>query len=107
MGAGDPWLLVQHVAFEGPGAIALAVDRRGRATSRSCGWTVVTPSHPPEAVGDVAGLVVMGGPMSVHDDVALAGRRARPPPRAVEAGRPVLGVCLGAQQLAAALGAPR
>ena len=35
---------------------------------------------PPDAVGDVAGLIVMGGPMSVHDDLAVAGRRARPAP---------------------------
>ena len=41
MGAGDPWLLVQHVAYEGPGAIALAVLRMisaansGRLPTRS------------------------------------------------------------------------
>ena len=29
MGAGDPWLVVQHVAFEGPGAIAVAVTDAG------------------------------------------------------------------------------
>ena len=30
MGAGEPWLLVQHVAFEGPGAIAQAITDAGR-----------------------------------------------------------------------------
>ena len=59
----------------------------------------------PAAVTDMAGLVVMGGPMSVHEDLSwLADERALLR-AAVEAGRPVLGVCLGAQQLAAALGA--
>ena len=29
MGTGDPWLLVQHVAFEGPGAIAGAIADTG------------------------------------------------------------------------------
>ena len=44
--------------------------------------------------------------MSVHDDLGwLADERALLR-AAVESGRPVLGVCLGAQQLAAALGAP-
>jgi len=43
--------------------------------------------------------------MSVYDDLAwLADERAMLR-QAVEAGLPVLGVCLGAQQLAAALGA--
>ena len=29
MSAGDPWLLLQHVAFEGPGAIASAISDTG------------------------------------------------------------------------------
>jgi GMP synthase-like glutamine amidotransferase len=104
MGGGDPWLLVQHVAFEGPGAIAEAIIETG------ADLTVLRMDRgdalpPPGAVVDAAGLVVMGGPMSVHDDLAwLAGERALLR-AAVDAGRPVLGVCLGAQQLATALGA--
>ena len=104
MGAGDPWLLVQHVAHEGPGAIAGAIADAG------ADLTILRMDRgdalpPPGAMADVAGLVVMGGPMSVHDDLEwLAGERTLLR-AAVEAGRPVLGVCLGAQQLAAALGA--
>jgi GMP synthase (glutamine-hydrolysing) len=104
VGPGDPWLLVQHVAFESPGAIADALTDAGADV------TVLRPDRgeaipPPDAVGDVSGLVVMGGPMSVHDDLPwLVDERALLR-RAVEAGRPVLGVCLGAQQLAAAMGA--
>jgi GMP synthase (glutamine-hydrolysing) len=104
MGAGDPWLLVQHVAFEGPGAIAVAVRDSGAdlAVVRVDRGDAIPP---PAAVADTAGLVVMGGPMGVHDDLAwLADERALLR-EAVEAGRPVLGVCLGAQQLAAACGA--
>ena len=103
-GDGDPWLLIQHVTFEGPGAIALAV------TDSGADLTVVRVDRgdaipPPAAVADTAGLVVMGGPMGVHDDVGwLADERALLR-GAIEAGLPVLGVCLGAQQLAAALGA--
>ncbi len=104
MGVGDPWLLVQHVAFEGPGAIATAVrDAGAELTILRVDRGDTLPS--PDALTDVAGLVVMGGPMSVHDDLVwLAAERALLR-AAVEAGRPVLGVCLGAQQLAAALGA--
>ena len=104
MGTGDPWLLVQHVAFEGPGAIAGAIaDTGADLTVLRMDRNDTLPS--PAAMTDVAGLVVMGGPMSVHDDLPwLADERALLR-AAVEAGRPVLGVCLGAQQLAAALGA--
>src|SRR5580704_10687212 len=104
MGRGDPWLLVQHVAFEGPGAIAsVLIDAGTDLTVLRIDRGDAIPS--PEAVGDVAGLVVMGGPMSVHDDAPwLVDERALLR-QAVEAGRPVLGVSLGAQQLAAALGA--
>ena len=105
MDTGQSWLLVQHVAFEGPGAIAQAVAEAGGAL------TVLRMDRGdllplPAVFAEVAGLVVMGGPMSVHDDLSwLADERALLR-AAVEDGRPVLGVCLGAQQLAAALGAP-
>jgi GMP synthase-like glutamine amidotransferase len=103
MGTGDPWLLVQHVTFEGPGAIAGAIADTGvDLTVLRMDRDDTLPS--PAAMADVAGLVVMGGPMSVHEDLPwLADERALLR-AAVDAGRPVLGVCLGAQQLAAALG---
>jgi GMP synthase (glutamine-hydrolysing) len=102
---GQPWLLVQHVAFEGPGAIAQAIAEAGGAL------TVLRMDRGdllplPAVFAEVAGLVVMGGPMSVHDDLAWLAEERALLRRAVEAGLPVLGVCLGAQQLAAALGAP-
>jgi GMP synthase (glutamine-hydrolysing) len=53
----------------------------------------------------LAGLVVMGGPMSVHDEgLAWLHDERLLMKAAVDAALPVLGVCLGAQQLAAALG---
>jgi GMP synthase-like glutamine amidotransferase len=105
MGSGDPWLLVQHVSFEGPGAIAGAISDTG------ADLTVLRMDRdealpPAAAMADVAGLVVMGGPMSVHDDLPWLTEERTLLRAAVEVGRPVLGVCLGAQQLAAALGAP-
>jgi len=53
-------------------------------------------------------LVVMGGPMNVYEDVNhpwLAPEKAYLD-QAIACGRPVLGVCLGAQLLAERLGAP-
>lgn len=59
----------------------------------------------PDTVTAIAGLVVLGGPMGVHDDLSWLEQERALLRAAVAAGRPVLGVCLGAQQLAAALGA--
>jgi GMP synthase-like glutamine amidotransferase len=59
------------------------------------------------AVTDLGGVVAMGGPMGVADGAVypwLAGERALLA-IAVARSLPVLGVCLGSQQLAAALGA--
>jgi len=105
VGSDAPWLLVQHVSFEGPGAIAQALAVAGaEPTVVRIDRGDALPSS--AALREAAGLVVMGGPMSVHDDLAwLADERALLR-EAVEADLPVLGVCLGAQQLAAALGAP-
>jgi GMP synthase-like glutamine amidotransferase len=97
-------MLLQHVSYEGPGAIALAVRDGGGALDVArvdCGEAVPAPS----AVADMAGLVVMGGPMGVHDGHAWLSDERALLRAAVEAGLPVLGVCLGAQQLAAATGA--
>jgi len=59
------------------------------------------------SMGDIDFLVVMGGPMSVNDEDEfpwLAQEKAFVR-AAVESGTPVLGVCLGAQLIASALGA--
>jgi GMP synthase-like glutamine amidotransferase len=98
------WVLLQHVSHEGPGAIAPAIRETGadlQLVRLDNGDAVPSPDDVPA----IAGLVVMGGPMGVHDDLPwLAPERALLR-AAVAAGHPVLGVCLGAQQLAAALGA--
>jgi GMP synthase-like glutamine amidotransferase len=96
------WWCLQHDAEEGPGAVAGALARRGTALR------VVRPDlgEPLPTAPDVAGLVVLGGSMHALDDAGhphLAAERALLA-AVVAAGRPVLGVCLGAQLLAAALG---
>jgi GMP synthase (glutamine-hydrolysing) len=104
MGSGDPWLLVQHVAYEGPGLIALALSDSG-AQQQIVRVDQGDAIPPPAALADVAGLVVMGGPMGVHDAHGWLADERILLRAAVEDALPVLGVCLGAQQLAAALGA--
>jgi GMP synthase-like glutamine amidotransferase len=97
------WVALQHVSYEGPGLIAEAASRRGLEL-RLCHPYRGEPLPSPE---ELDGLVVMGGPMGVHDTVEhphLA-REVELIAAIVHAGRPVLGVCLGAQLLAHALGA--
>jgi GMP synthase (glutamine-hydrolysing) len=91
------------VAHEGPGTIARVLADSGVDVA----VTRIDLSEPLPDLAGLGGLVVMGGPMGVHDEDdhpwliperALVGD-------AVDGGMPVLGVCLGSQQLAAALGA--
>ncbi|HEU4738341.1 MAG TPA: type 1 glutamine amidotransferase [Solirubrobacterales bacterium] len=93
-------LAVQHVPWEGPHRI---LDACGGLRVRT-----VKPlaGQPLPAHEEVAGAVFMGGPMNV-DEVerfpALAAEREWLA-GAMERGMPVLGICLGAQLLARALG---
>jgi GMP synthase-like glutamine amidotransferase len=103
VGSGTPWVVLQHVPYEGPGGIAVAVADSGADLSvvRLDQGEGVPES---DAVAAMSGLVVMGGPMGVHDDLPWLEPERALIRSAVEAELPVLGVCLGAQQLAAALG---
>lgn len=96
------WL--QHVPFEGLGRIGDWFIERG---VRPVGHRLFAGDPLPDP-GAVDALVVMGGPMSVNDGNRLPwlDDERRFVAETLEAGRPVLGVCLGAQMIAAALGAP-
>ncbi len=61
----------------------------------------------PETMDDHAGTVIFGGPMSANDDDKLDFIRTELEwiPTALDSGKPFLGICLGAQMLAKALGA--
>jgi len=96
-----PWAILQHVAHEGPGSI-------GRALAEHGADVVVVRLDLGESLpsaGALSGVVAMGGPMGAHDDPAWLGPERELLRDAVDRDLPVLGVCLGAQQLAAALGA--
>jgi GMP synthase (glutamine-hydrolysing) len=57
------------------------------------------------SLGDVAGMIFLGGSMSVNEDHAYLRRELGLIDQGLAAGLPMLGICLGAQLLAKALGA--
>ncbi len=97
------WGIVQHVGWEGPGLIAAEMERRGM------GYRVYRMDLGEAVPGaeELDGVVVMGGPMGVYEGERHAYLREeiRLLAEMVAGEKPVLGVCLGAQLLAAALGA--
>ncbi|WP_307802490.1 type 1 glutamine amidotransferase [Cellulomonas fengjieae] len=96
-----PVLVITHAPHEGPGLIAPGLDAPLRVRT----VLDLEDARLPR-LDEVSGVVVMGGPMDA-DDVpghpGLAAERALLA-AAVDADVPVLGVCLGMQLLALALG---
>lgn len=99
-------LAVQHVPFEDLGTLEPVLRSRGYAiTTLDATVEPVTP----EAFLEPDLLVVLGGPVGVYDAPTypfLAAERDALAARVADPTRPTLGICLGAQLLAAALGAP-
>lgn len=95
------WL--QHVAFEGLGSIEPWAAAKGHELS----VTRLYVADPLPVVSDFDWLIVMGGPMGVGDEAAFPwlANEKRLLREALAAGKTVLGICLGAQLLAGALGA--
>lgn len=91
-----------HVPFEGPEAISDWVAERGHELK----LTKTYEGDPMPSPTDFDLLVVMGGPMSVHDEAAHLWLRPEKELVAgcLAAGRYVLGICLGSQILAECLG---
>lgn len=94
---------LQHVPFEGLGSIAAWVVEEGHRVT-ACRLYAGEPLPDPALV-DL--LVVLGGPMSVHDQQLhpWLGEEKRFLEEALRQSIPILGICLGAQLLATVLGA--
>ncbi len=92
----------QHVPFEDLAEIGVWAEDKGFAVSH----TRFFAGELPPSVDDVDWLVVMGGPMGVHDDFMYPwlGAEKEFIGRAVAAGKVVIGVCLGAQLMSHVLG---
>jgi GMP synthase (glutamine-hydrolysing) len=91
-------LCLQHVPFEGPGVFEQALGDLGFALTRRLVPVEDLPTNLPDF------LLVMGGPMSANDPDAWIADELAFIRRTVEAGVPFLGICLGSQLLAKAMG---
>ena len=95
--------VLQHVEFEGPAAVAdWAAGRDVPLRIFPLYRDATLP-----ALTDFDMLAVMGGPMSANDEARLEwlGPETALVREAIAAGKMVLGICLGAQIIAKALGA--
>jgi GMP synthase-like glutamine amidotransferase len=94
---------LQHEPYEDPGTIfEWAAERRHQVSA-----TMLYKSEPLPSPDSLDMLVVMGGGMSVYEEdkypwLASEKRFIR---QAIDTGKSVFGICLGAQLIAAALGA--
>lgn len=93
---------LQHADFEGPGSIETWLQRKGYGiTSTHMYSQDLLPK-----VSELDLLIIMGGPMSVNDEADYPWLVSEKQfiREVIEAGIPVLGVCLGAQLIADVLG---
>lgn len=94
---------LQHVPFEGLGSIEPWLQTAGYEITR----TKLFESSELPVLNEIDLLIIMGGPMSANDEVeypwiTLEKQFIRD---VIDAGTPVLGICLGAQLIASAMGA--
>lgn len=101
-------LFVTHSEHADPGAVGEALERQGYRTRKCCPMLgEALPRLQGGRADGASAVVVFGGPQCVseidqhpylRDEIAWIGAL-------VKAGAPVLGICLGAQLIASALGA--
>lgn len=93
---------MQHAPHEGPAAIAAWAGRRGHSLE----VTRLDRGEPLPTVEEFEMLVLLGGPMSVNDEASypwLAEEKLLIG-ETIQTDRRILGICLGSQLIASALG---
>jgi GMP synthase-like glutamine amidotransferase len=93
--------ILQHVDFEGPAEIG----NWCRQTGAEYGICRLFLGDALPKAEETDFLVILGGPMSVLDDLPWLEEERQLIRAFISQGKPVLGVCLGGQQIAKALGA--
>jgi GMP synthase-like glutamine amidotransferase len=92
----------QHVPFEGLGSIEPWAIKQGHEIT--CSRLYLGDKHPP--VDRIDWLIILGGPMSVNDELEYPWlvEEMEFIKQAIEAGKTILGICLGAQLLTKVIG---
>lgn len=96
-------LIIRHVPYEGVAGFRAPIEAAGYHVDRI---DVVDPEFSQGDLSEPDLLIMMGGPMGVYEQDQYPWIRCQLKrlARRLEAGRPTLGVCFGAQMMAAALG---
>src|SRR5262249_19359334 len=94
----QPLLVFRHEAFEHLGYFADILK------ARSMSFVYKDLDHP-VPTSSFAGLIVMGGPQSANDPLPGLAAELEVIEHAISQEKPVLGICLGSQLIAKALGA--
>ena len=93
----------QHVEFEGIGSIEEWTSFAGHSLTST---RLFEKFYFPQ-ISDIDWLIIMGGPMSIHDEEQFPWLVSEKQfiRQAIDAGKTVIGICLGSQLVSAALGA--
>lgn len=94
--------ILQHVPFEDIGSMALWLSTH----NATIGYTRFYESPLLPEIDTIDLVIVMGGPMSVNDELRLPWLKSEKQfiQEIIQKGIPIIGVCLGAQLIASSLG---
>lgn len=96
-----PVVVFRHARTEGAGYLGTFLEQQGIPW---CEVRIDKHEPVPPSMRDYSGLVLMGGPMSVNDDLPWIPQVISLVRDAVASDKPVLGHCLGGQLMTKALG---
>jgi GMP synthase (glutamine-hydrolysing) len=97
-----PVLIVQHAPHEHPAAVRRALESQGISTH----WIHPYRGEHYPGVDEIAGMISLGGPMGANDEGEFPWIKEEIEllRQSVESDLPTVGICLGGQMLAKALG---
>ncbi len=92
--------IFQHVPFEGPGLITKWARKNGQMLE----IVRIFENQPFPLAEQISFLIILGGPMSAKDQDSWLQEERELIKKVVTQNKPMLGICLGGQQLAYAFG---